>query len=429
LSRSNWSHFTVQDFIDRGEAKLQTGPFGTQLHSSDYVESGIPLINPRNVGFGHLIPEKLEYISDETAKRLKVHRLIKGDIVFGRKGTVERHILIKNEQQGWFQGSDCLRIRFKSPIINNQFISYQFLTENHKQWMIGQSSHGATMTSLNQDIVSRIPLILPHIQIQNKIAAILSAYDDLIENNTRRIRILEEMAQAIYREWFVHFRFPGHEGVRMVESEMGMIPEGWIVLKVGDKFKTVLGGTPSRVKPEYWENGLIPWINSGKVNELRIIIPTEYISQLGYNQSSTKLMPKRTTLIAITGATLGQVSLLEIEACGNQSIVGIYDPEELYSEYLYLNFSSNISSIIQHASGGAQQHINKEIINDVKIIIPPKMLINDFSSFEKPLFDLIEILFCKNEILRRTRDLLLPKLISGELDVSELDIMILEVMT
>src|SRR5690606_21820868 len=177
-----------------------------------------------------------------------------------------------------------------------------FLTENHKQWMIGQSSHGATMTSLNQDIVSRIPLILPHIQIQNKIAAILSAYDDLIENNTRRIRILEEMAQAIYREWFVHFRFPGHEGVRMVESEMGMIPEGWIVLKVGDKFKTVLGGTPSRVKPEYWENGLIPWINSGKVNELRIIIPTEYISQLGYNQSSTKLMPKRTTLIAITGA-------------------------------------------------------------------------------------------------------------------------------
>lgn len=282
------------------------------------------------------------------------------------------------------------------------------------------------MTSLNQDIVRRIPLILPHIQIQNKIAAILSAYDDLIENNTRRIKILEEMAQAIYREWFVHFRFPGHEGLRMVESELGLIPEGWTISKVGNKFKTVLGGTPSRVKPEYWENGFIPWINSGKVNELRIIIPTEYISQLGYNHSSTKMMPKRTTLIAITGATLGQVSLLEIEACGNQSIVGIYDPEELYSEYLYLNFSSNISSIIQHASGGAQQHINKEIINDVKIIIPPKILINQFSSFEKPLFDLIEILYWKNENLRQTRDLLLPKLISGNLDVSELDIMIPE---
>ncbi|MGB9939084.1 restriction endonuclease subunit S [Methanosarcina sp.] len=411
----------LKDFIDLGEIEIKTGPFGTQLHASDYVEQGTPVINVRNIGYGRIKNEKLEYINEETVQRLSSHLLKHNDIVFGRKGAVDRHALIGFDQQEWFQGSDCLRIRIKSESLGPLFLSYYFLTDNHKKWMMAQCSHGATMASLNQDIISRISICLPRIEIQHKIAAILSAYDDLIENNTRRIKILEEMSQTIYNEWFVKFRFPGHENAKMVPSDLGEIPEGWKTRKIGDIFTVVLGGTPSRKREDYW-NGNIPWINSGKVNELRIINESEGITELGLKKSATKIMPVRTTVVAITGATLGQISLTEIEVCANQSVVGIYDEKKTYSEYIFLKINEIINEIILKAGGGAQQHINKEIINETEIIIPPKNMVEEFNSDIKPIFNQISILFFKNQNLRKTRDLLLPRLISGEIDVSELDI-------
>ncbi|MGK2906749.1 MAG: restriction endonuclease subunit S, partial [Desulfuromonadales bacterium] len=207
---SGWVACTVQSLVDQGQAEVKTGPFGTQLPASVYVENGIPVINVRNIGFGDIRSEKLEYISEGTAQRLSSHLLKPNDIVFGRKGAVERHAFIKKAHDRWFQGSDCLRLRVSGETADPRFVSYCFLIEAHKTWMMNQCSHGATMASLNQDIVKRIPLRLPPLETQRKIAAILSTYDDLIENNTRRIKILEEMAQAIYREWFVNFRFPGH---------------------------------------------------------------------------------------------------------------------------------------------------------------------------------------------------------------------------
>ena len=248
---SDWVVCTVQNLVDQGYAEVKTGPFGTQLHASDYVENGIPVINVRNIGFGDIRPEKLEYISEGTAQRLSSHLLKPNDIVFGRKGAVERHAFIKQAHDRWFQGSDCLRLRVNGETVDPRFVSYCFLTEAHKVWMMNQCSHGATMASLNQDIVKRIPLRLPSLETQRKIASILSAYDDLIENNTRRIKILEEMAQAIYREWFVNFRFPGHEQVKMVDSPLGRVPEGWEVKTLGDIANEARRGVdPKKVEPE-----------------------------------------------------------------------------------------------------------------------------------------------------------------------------------
>ncbi|HEV2315552.1 MAG TPA: restriction endonuclease subunit S [Candidatus Acidoferrales bacterium] len=243
----------------------------------------------------------------------------------------------------------------------------------------------------------------------------------MIENNTRRIKILEQMAQMLYREWFVNFHFPRHEKIEMVDSPLGPIPDGWAIEKVGNRFITVLGGTPSRSKPEFWEGGTIPWINSGEVNKLRVIEPCEFITSDALSKSSAKLMPKRATVVAITGATLGQVSLLEIESSANQSVVGIYDHEGNYAQYLYLTFTAIIEAIIKHASGGAQQHINKEIVNETKIVVPPMAVMNRFNEIVVPIFDLIASLFFKNATLRKTRDFLLPKLISGEITVNHLE--------
>jgi type I restriction enzyme S subunit len=258
----------------------------------------------------------------------------------------------------------------------------------------------------------REPLTLPPLATQRRIAKILSAYDELIENNQRRIRILEEMARALYREWFVRFRFPGHQGVPIESSRDGDIPAGWEVKRIGEHFKTVLGGTPSRAKPEYWENGTVPWINSGKVNELRITEPSELITDLALERSAAKLMPKGTTVLAITGATLGQVSYLEIETTANQSVVGIVDPSGLLCEWVFLTMCDRIEGIIKHASGGAQQHINKEIVSEVWVSIPSTPVARQFQAIVRPMFELIALLLQATN-LRRTRDLLLPRLLSG----------------
>jgi type I restriction enzyme S subunit len=279
---------------------------------------------------------------------------------------------------------------------------------------------GGTFPNLTQDTIRDFEIPFP--EHRRKIAAILSSYDDLIENNLRRIKILEEMAQNLYREWFVKFRFPRYQNARFSDSPLGRLPERWEVKRLGDAFLVVLGGTPSRNNPEFWRNGTVPWINSGKVNDLRVTEPSELITEFALKKSAAKLMPPGTTLIAITGATLGQVSFLEIQASANQSVVGVISEDDNLIEWLHMTINEKISGIINHASGGAQQHINKGIVDDVVVAVPPRNIAKDFRNIAHPLYRQIAGLLFKNTTLRHTRDLLLPRLISGEVDVSELDI-------
>jgi type I restriction enzyme S subunit len=220
------------------EMNIQTGPFGTQLKASDYVNDGIPVINVRNIGYRSEKAADLEYLDDKTADRLKQHKLKMNDIVFGRKGAIDRHLIVKSRQTGWIQGSDCIRIRFNSKKICPNFLSYFFLTDGHKKWIEAQGAFGATMGSLNQGIIQRISYPLFPLPIQRKIAAVLSAYDDLIENNKHRIAILEKMAEELYREWFVRLRFPGHEKAKIDKG----VPEGWEVKKIGELMEHQVGG-------------------------------------------------------------------------------------------------------------------------------------------------------------------------------------------
>jgi len=298
--------------------------------------------------------------------------------------------------------SDIVFVKYALDLMRDRFLSV---------------SRGATQDNLGLDKILSFPILVPDVDEQRRIGAILSAYDKLMENSQRRIRILEAMARALYREWFVHFRFPGHEKHPHVASPLGDIPQGWEVKRIGDTFHTVLGGTPSRAKPEFWEGGTIPWINSGKVNELRITEASELITKFALEKSAAKLMPKGTTVLAITGATLGQVSYLEIETTANQSVVGINDTSELWSEWIYLTVRERIEGIIKHASGGAQQHINKEVVNDVLVALPPIPLAKNFKRLVAPMFRELATLLFQIQNLRRTRDLLLPRLLSGQVEL------------
>lgn len=407
-----WRCTTVQEFVDRGEAELKTGPFGTQLHASDYVEDGTPVINVRNIGFGSVVPEKLEFISDETVDRLASHLLRADDIVFGRKGAVERHAFINQAQGGWFQGSDCLRLRVSSPDLAPRFLSYCFLTDQHKRWMMNQCSHGATMASLNQAIICRIPLRIPDPNTQRRIASILSAYDDLIENNTRRIKILEEMAQMLYREWFVNFRFPGHEKVRMVESELGPIPEGWMPTKLGDLCSEVRRGAhPSEVDPTTPYIGLehLPrksitlgeWGTAGEV-------------------ASTKLRFNRgEILFGKIRPYFHKVGVAPIDGVASSDAIVIVPSDPRYFSTVLCCVSSDdfVRHATQTSQGTKMPRANWAVLREYPTPTPNEPALEQFNSTVVPTVQMLQNLMFRNRNLRTTRDLLLPKLISGEVPV------------
>ena len=331
------------------------------------------------------------------------------DIIYTRTGQVG---LVFTDQYGVIH-NNCFTVTPNDAETLNRYYLYYVLQSEDFYSAANNLASGAAQPDLPHGAFRSIEIPIPPLASQIRIAEILKGYDDLIENNQKQIKLLEEAAQRLYKEWFVDLRFPGHETALFTDG----IPEGWSTHKIGERFDTYLGGTPSRAQPQYWQDGTIPWINSGKVNELRVVEPSEYITELALNKSATKLLPAHTTLVAITGATLGQVSYTEIATCANQSVVGIVDPSACYEEYIYCYVSNNIKHIISKATGGAQQHINKDIVNAFDIVLPNEGLMASFKNLIAPLFEKIKNLLFQNIRLTEARDRLLPKLMNGEVEI------------
>jgi len=175
----------IGDLVSSGEIVIKTGPFGTQLKAAEYVKIGTPVLNVKNLGFGKVVNSKLDRVAEDTLSRLSAHILCSGDIVFGRKGAVDRHAYISETENGWMQGSDCIRLRVNSEKINSRYLSYYFLTSGHKAFMISMCSHGTTMASLNQKILEQIEFPCPDIQTQNRIVALLESIDTRILLNEK----------------------------------------------------------------------------------------------------------------------------------------------------------------------------------------------------------------------------------------------------
>ena len=302
--------------------------------------------------------------------------------------------------------------------INDEVADYEFVyyTLKNDYTTLASLANGGAQQNLNAQIIKDYVLKMPSLADQRRIASILSSLDRKIELNNKINADLEEMAQAIFKNWFVDFE-PFKDG-KFVDSELGMIPEGWKVGTLGDFCKCLLGGTPSRSKEEYW-NGDVNWINSGEINKFRILEASEKITELGLSKSATKLLPKKTTVLAITGATLGQVSLLEIDTCANQSVIGVLENTEIPYEYIYPFIKDRIEMLIQHQTGGAQQHINKDNVESLIFLLPAKNVLEGYISLVRPMYKRIESQCFENLYLSLLRDTLLPRLMSGELEVPE----------
>ena len=198
---------------------------------------------------------------------------------------------------------------------------------------------------------------MPHPNVQKRIADLLSSYEDLIENNRRRIALLEEAARLLYREWFVHFRFPGHEHVGIVDG----IPAGWEKVRVADKFDTISGGTPSRKTPDFF-SGNINWVKTQELKERPIFETSERITEEAIARSSAKLLPAQTLLVSIYGNTnIGRTGLLAFPGSSNQACVALL-PKRRKEDWIYaqLWLQQHREQIVGLAQGAAQTNISQK---------------------------------------------------------------------
>lgn len=214
----SWEQVKLEDI----SISVQTGPFGAQLHQSDYSNEGIPVVMPKDIINGRIVEVDIARVSQSHIERLSRYVINEGDILYSRRGDVGRCAYVTKHENGWLCGTGCLKITLNQEIVDPLFVFYQLQLQNTVEW-VKKHAVGATMLNLNTSILQNVPLRIPKLETQHRIADILSAYDDLIENNKKQIKLLEEAAQRLYKEWFVDLHFPGYENTKIIEG----IPEGW----------------------------------------------------------------------------------------------------------------------------------------------------------------------------------------------------------
>ena len=423
----DWDIRTIEEIKAKKPHSIAMGPFGSNITKDNFISSGVPVIRGGNLSSYRFNYSNLVFISEEKADSLKSSNAYPKDIVITHRGTLGQvGIIPENDIYPRYVVSQSqMKFSCDNLIANPDFIFY-FLKSPQGQISLLQNTSTTGVPAIAQPLTSlkKIPIPLPNLGEQEHIATILSDLDDKIELNRQMNTTLEAIGQALFKHWFVDFEFPNEEGKpykssggEMEETELGEVPLGWEVATIGKELITILGGTPDRTNAIYWKNGNIPWINSGKVNQFRIIEPTEYITKEGLDNSATKLLPNRTTVLAITGATLGQVSLLEIESCANQSVIGVLESDIIPSEYIFYWIKHTIDEIISWQTGGAQQHINKNNVDNSFLLIPDNKILYKYLEIIRPVFDKISQNSFEVFNLSTIRDALLPKLMSGELRV------------
>lgn len=279
---------------------------------------------------------------------------------------------------------------------------------------------GVNVPHISGKQIGDFKIPLPSYPIQQKIAAIISTYDELIDNNQRRIALLEKMAEEIYREWFVRMRFPGHEKVKKVKG----VPEGWKLVKLEHAFKFTGGGTPTKEVNRYWDGGDVNWFTPSDItgaNGIFLEQSGEQCTEEGLNNSSAKIFPAYSVMLT-SRATIGAVGINLTPACTNQGFITCIPNAQYPLPYLY-HWIKLAKPHFELLSGGATfAELTKGTFKRLEILTPPEFIITEFMWIESPLFNSIENYLRANRKLIETRDMLLPRLISGKLSVEHLDI-------
>jgi len=397
------------------------GPFGSKLGGGDYVEEGIPVIRGANLRTeARFSFEDFVFVTEEKALDLRSNLAFPGDVVVTQRGTLGQVGFIpKSSPYDRFVISQSqMKLTVDSAKADPLFVYYA-LRSPLGQHEIQSRAITAGVPHINLSLFQQLQIPLPALKIQHKIASILSAYDDLIENNTRRIQILEAMAQAIYREWFVEFRFPGHEGTRMVDSALGPIPEGWKILRLGDvvdvNARVIRGGNDLQ-----------------DINYIDISAVAQ--GEFGWTNMEYAVAPGRARRLVASCDVMWSTVRPNLRAyaliceppsnCVASTGFAVLTARAVPWSYLFAVVTTDafVSYLVNHATGSAYPAVTGRTFEQAPLIVPDENSVAAFHRVVGPMHQLVAKLRSMSRNLRQTRDLLLPRLISGEIDVSDLDL-------
>ena len=427
---SEWRATTLGQICVVQGGAIQTGPFGSQLHTSDYKEVGIPVVMPTNIGDGGIVLDGIARIDQADVDRLSQHKLQMGDIVFSRRGDVTKNALIRQHEVGWFCGTGCLKVRLgDESIATARFISHCLRLPDIKDWLI-RHAVGATMPNLNTGILSAVPIVLPPLHVQLEIAAMLGVLDDRITLLRETNATLEAIAQALFKSWFVDFdpvraKLEGRtpEGMdeataalfpeSFEESELALVPKGWLVQSL-DTIAAFLNGLALQKFPPTGDDDL-PVI---KIAQLR------KGDSVGADQASRNIRPE---YIVKNGDVLFSWSgSLEVEIwCGgkgalNQHLFKV--TSDAFPKWFYFFWTRHhLADFRQTAASKATTmgHIQRGHLTAAKVCVPSAAVLEATTLVLGPIVEMLIENSLQAQTLATLRDTLLPRLISGALRLPE----------
>lgn len=412
---SNCKEYSFKDFCDITSSK--------RIFYREYVKSGIPFYRSKEIiakSNGKELSDCL-YISKDRFEEIKNKYgiPINGDILITAVGTYGIPYLINEDGDFYFKDGNLIWLKNIKDVADSNFLFYWFKSEEAKNKVEGIII-GSVQKALTIDAMKNIKINLPPLAEQKRIASILSSFDDKIELNNKTNKILEEMAQTIFKEWFINFNFPNEDGKpykksggEMIDSELGKIPKGWKVGTIGDIAREVICGKTPPTKDKENYGSYMPFITIPDMHNNIYVVKTErYLSKKGVNTQSKKTIPKNSICVSCI-ATVGVVSLVSEYSQTNQQINSIIPKGKVSSYWVYFYIKNIKDMIINYASSGTTTlNLNKSQFEKIKIIIPSDNLFMSFNEIAKSLFDMIINNQIENEKLSNIRDSLLPKLMT-----------------
>jgi type I restriction enzyme S subunit len=422
IKNDSFELHTVADLISKKIIEKPLDGNHGEIHpkGNDFVELGVPFVMASDINDGRIDYSKCKYITEKQANELRKGFAKNGDVLVTHKASIGRTAIVNYLLHPYIMLTPQVtyyRVRnYKK--LNNRYLQHYFDSELFQKTLKMWAGAGSTRAYLGITAQHKLPVIVPPIEVQNKIAAILSTYDDLIENNKRRIALLENMAEEIYREWFVRFRFPGYQ---LAEFEKG-IPKGWRFEKLDDICSLIKRG----VSPKYDDDSSNLVINQKCIRNNRIDLSEARTHDS--KVSKEKFMQYGDALVNSTGVgTLGRVSVVEFvpEKITVDSHVTICRANKAKVNPLYLgNTITKLQNYFEFMAAGStgQVELNRSLIAGIKVLVPEPELMNKFGQTIEGIIQQKQHLFTINENLLSTKNQLLPRLIAGKLSVEKLDI-------
>jgi len=420
----SFDFLNVSQLVKRGIIEKPLDGNHGEIHpkSEDFVDSGIPFIMASDVNNGVVDYINCKFITKKHADSLRKGFARNRDVLLTHKATIGRTAIVKYDAQPYVMLTPQVtyyRVQDHQKL-NRWYLRYFFESSFFQSILSLWAGSGSTRAYLGITEQGKLPFVLPPIDKQKKIAAILSAYDDLIENNQRRIALLEKMAEEIYREWFVRLRFPGHEKVKVIKGVL----EGWELVKLEHAFKFTGGGTPAKEVGSYWNGGDVNWFTPSDITGADGIFlgnSGEQCTEDGVNNSSAKIFPAYSVMLT-SRATIGAIGINLTPACTNQGFITCIPNVRYPLPYLYHWIKLAKPNFELLAVGATFAELTKGTFKRIEILTPPEQIVSEFSRITSPLFETIENYLRANKKLIEIRDKLLPRLISGKLSVEHLDI-------